>query len=126
MAGFDLLIGNDGDYEDDGAGGFTLTQTVQAAARHALLDLRDQWVGDPDAGREQLGIAGRNASEAQAQLEAESYRIALEPLEDASLIADVEITVERVLPTRFQVNVRMRDTQSGGTIEFENLGEFGV
>ncbi len=126
MAGDDLLIGDDGDYEDDGAGAFVLTRTVQAAARHALLDRFGEWVGDPDAGRETLGIEGRNSTEAEADLEAESYRVALAKLEADALISDVEITVERVLPTRFQVNVRMRDAQSGGTIEFANLGEFGV
>ncbi len=126
MAGEDLLIGTDGDYLDDGVGGFTLTNTVSSMARHALLDRRGEWPGDPEAGREFFGTAGRNSTEAEALLEAEAYRVALMPLEDDGLIADVEIEVERVLPTRFRIDVRMRDTQSGGTIEFSNLGEFGV
>ena len=125
MPGFDLLIGDDGDYVDDGEGGFALSLTVQASARHALLDELGAWPGDADAGREILGIEGRNSTEGEALLEAESYRIALDRLEDDALIADVEITVERVLPTRFQVDVRMRDTQSGGVIAFPNLNEFG-
>ncbi len=126
MPGDDLLIGNDGDYIDDGAGAFTLTETVASTVRHALLDIFGEWVGDPDAGREILGIEGRNSTAAEAELEAESYRVALEPLEEDGLIDDIDIEVVRVLPTRFQVNVRMRDTQSGGTIEFANLNEFGV
>lgn len=125
MPGFDLLIGDDGDYVDDGDGGFELTLTVQPSARHALLDLFGEWPADAAAGREQLGIAGRNSTEAQAVLEAESYERALDPLLDDALIADVDITVERVLPTRFQVDVRMRDTQTGGVIAFPNLDEFG-
>lgn len=126
MPGEDLLIDKDGDYIDDGVGGFTLTDTVASSARHAMLDRFGEWPADPEAGREILGIAGRNSTEAEAELEAESYVVALKPLEDDALIDDVEIDVVRVLPTRFQVNVRMRDTQTGGTIEFENLGEFGV
>ena len=126
MPGEDLLIGSDGDYVDDGEGAFTLTTSVQPSARHALLDLRGEWPGDPDAGRESLGLAARNSTQGEADLEAESYRVALEQLEEDALISDVDVKVTRVLPTRFQIDVRMRDTQSGGTIEFKNLSEFGV
>jgi len=112
MPGFDLQIGSDGDYIDDGQGGFVLTETAQPSIRHQLLDRLGEWVGDPNAGRDRRGLQGRNASGAELALEIESMRRALRPLEKEGIIADVNIAAERQ-GTRFVMAVHCRDTQTG-------------
>ena len=126
MPGEDLLLSNDGDYVDDGAGAFELTTTAQPALRHQLLDRVAEWTGDPGAGREIRGIAGRLNTEEQAELEAESVRVAHQPLVDAGQVADVEVQVDRDTSGRWVVLARARDTQSGNTLVFDNLSGFGV
>lgn len=125
MPGFDLQIGNDGDYIDDGSGGFLLTETAQPSIRHQILDRLGDWVGDAGAGRQRYGIAGRNASQQQLDLEIESIRRALEPLEVDQLIDDVQVVATREV-SRFVISVRCRDTQSGGLIDIPDLEEFTV
>lgn len=126
MPGLDLRLNDDGDYIDDGAGFFESDLTAGSAVRHQVLGELESWVGDLLAGRIQHGISGRNASEAEADLERDSLIKGLRPLEIAGLIDMIEVTVEKVLPTRFQVNVRTRDTQSGGTISVGQIVDFGV
>jgi len=125
MPGDDLLIGNDGDYVDDGQGGFTLTTTAQPSVRHQLLDRLGDWIGDPEAGREIRGNRGRNASATEMDAERDSHQRALEVLQNEDLIDNIEIEVDRDQLNRFALQTRTRDTQSGGTIEFSTLNEFG-
>lgn len=125
MPGLDLQIGNDGDYIDDGVGGFLLTETAQPSIRHQILDRLGEWVGDIGTGRQLYGIAGRNASQQQLDLEIESIRRALEPLETDRIIDDVQISASRDV-SRFIISVRCRDTQSGGLIDIPDLQEFTI
>lgn len=126
MAGLDLKYDDTGDYIDDGQGFFESDSTAAPAVRHQLLDELGAWVGDLDAGREQRGISGRNASAAEADLESESIRRAMRVLEQAGLIDSTEVLIDKEGPTRFAVGVRTRDTQSGGSIQIEEIAEFGV
>jgi hypothetical protein len=125
VPGQDLYLNEDGDYCDDGAGAFITTETAAPALRHQLLGLLGQWVGDSTAGRDRQSISGRNSSEAEADREADGILKALTPLEEDGLIDDIEITVERD-GSRWLVQVTCRDTQSGGTIAFDNLQSFGA
>lgn len=125
MAGRDLRLDETGDYIDDGEGFFESNLTAGSAVRHQVLGILNSWVGDLQAGRIQNGVEGRNASEAEADLERDSLRKALGQLEIAGLIDMIEVTVTKETPTRFRVNVRTRDTQSGGTIEIGQIVDFG-
>lgn len=126
MAGVDQELDETGDYIEDGAGFFKGNQTAGSAVRHQVLGEFETWVGDLQAGRIQRGVNGRNASEAEAELERDSLIKALRQLEIAGLIDMIEVTVSKASPTRFQVNVRTRDTQSGGTISIGQIVDFGV
>ena len=126
MAGSDLLYDDAGDYVDDGAGGFVETDTAQPAIRHQLLDLLGEWIGDPEAGRDRRGLAGRSNTIREAEIEADSIAVALQELETAGLIEDSEITVDRDATGRFAFYITSRDTKSGETITFDNLQSFGV
>ena len=126
MAGSDLLYDEFGDYVDDGAGGFVETNTAQPAIRHQLLDLLGDWIGDPDAGRDRRGIKGRANTIREAEIEADSIRVALEVLERDGLIEDIDILVDRDPLGRFAFSITSRDTKSGETITFDNLQSFGV
>ena len=121
----ELVLSDDGDYVDDDNGFFQETETAATTVRHQVLGVLNAWVGDLNAGRVQRGIAGRNASEAEAELERESLIQSLRVLEVAGLIDSIEVTVEKVLPTRFAVGVSTRDTQSGGTIDVAQIIDFG-
>ena len=121
-----LRLDSDGDYIDDGEGFFDETNTAEAEVRHVVLSELETWVGDLQAGRVQRGIQGRNASETEAVLERESLVKGLGVLQAAGLIDQIEVDVTKVSPTRFSVGVRTRDTQSGGTIELNEIAEFGV
>jgi hypothetical protein len=125
MPGEDFEIGSDGDYIDDGAGGIRRTLTAQPALRHQMLGLRGQWIGDPDAGREQIGLAGRQNTLAEADAERDRVLKALRTLETEGLITDVQIVVTRDPRGRFFLLCSSRDTQSGGTITVDSLEEFG-
>lgn len=126
MAGSDLMYDENGDYIDDGAGGFLETPTAQPAIRHQLLDNIGEWIGDPDAGRDRRGLKGRNNTQADADAEADSVQIALEVLEDAGMIEDIEILVDRDPQGRYALGITTRDTGSGEAISFDNLQSFGV
>ena len=69
MAGRDLRLSDGGDYIDDGAGFFESDSSAGSAVRHQVLGELESWVGDLQAGRIQNGQRGRNASEAEADLE---------------------------------------------------------
>ena len=125
MAGRDLRLDETGDYIDDGAGFFESNLTAGSAVRHQILGVLESWVGDLRAGRIQNGVKGRNASEAEADLEKDSLEKSLGQLESAGLIDMIEVTVTKETPTRFRVNVRTRDTQSGGTISVGQIIDFG-
>jgi len=125
MAGFDLELDENGDYIQDGTGFFKSNLTAGSAVRHQILGEFETWVGDLQAGRIQRGVSGRNASEAEADLERDSLIKALRQLEIAGLIDMIEVTVSKASATRFQVNVRTRDTQSGGTISIGQIVDFG-
>jgi len=125
MAG-DLLYDDSGDYVDDGAGGFVETNSAQPAIRHQLLDDFGEWIGDPDAGRDRRGVKGRANTTREAEIEADSIVIALEVLEDAGMIDDIEVEIERDPKGRFGFGINSRDTGSGETISFDNLQSFGV
>ncbi len=125
MAGLDLRLNENGDYIEDGAGFFESNLTAGSAVRHQILGVLESWVGDLRAGRIQDGVKGRNASAAEADIEKDSLQKALRELEIAGLIDMIEVTVTKSTPTRFQVNVRTRDTQSGGTIQIGQIIDFG-
>lgn len=125
MQGSDLLYDDDGDYIDDGAGGFVETDSAQPAIRHQLLDIKGAWPGDHEAGRERRN-KGRMSTQREADIESDSILEALEVLEVAGLIDDIEIEVSRDKLGRFGHNVSSRDTNSGSTIQFDNLQSFGV
>lgn len=122
----DLLLDENGDYILSDDGFFETTNTAATAVRHQILTELNSWIGDLEAGRVLRGINGRNASEAEIELERESLKKALEALEVAGLIDSIEIEIEKVLPNRFAVAVRTRDTQSGGTIDVGQIIDFGV
>jgi hypothetical protein len=115
-----------GDYIDDGAGGFVETDTAAPAIRHQLLDVLGEWIGDPDAGRDRRGVAGRANTIREAEIEADTLRVALDVLVLEGLIEDVEITTDRDATGRFAFLITSRDTKSGETITFDNLQSFGV
>ena len=126
MGGRDLDLDSSGDYVEDGAGFFKSSTTAGSAVRHQVLGVLNSWIGDLQAGRVQAGLEGRNASEAEADLERDSLRKAMRVLELAGLIDQIEVTVEKASATRFKVSVRTRDTQSGGVIEVNQIVNFGV
>ena len=126
MGGSDLLYSDAGDYVDDGAGGFVETDSAQPAIRHQLLDLLGEWIGDADAGRDRRGVKGRSNTEREAQIEADTIRLALDVLEQAGLIDDITVEYDRDATGRFAFLVTSRDTESGETITFDNLQSFGV
>lgn len=125
MPGQDLFLDDGGDYVPDGKGSFVTTSNASPSIRHQLLDTLDEWVGDTEAGRDRQSIAGRNSSEAEADREADGILRALKPLQNDGLIDDIEIAVNRQ-GSRWVVSVQCRDTQSGGTIKFDNQQSFGV
>lgn len=125
MPGDDLLIGTDGDFVDDGAGGFEFTPTAQPAIRHQVLDRIGEWLGDPTAGREIAGLKGRLNTEEELDEEADSVRNALEKLERDGLITDIQIATDRDPAGRWGLRITCRDTASGGTIAVDTLTEFG-
>ena len=125
MAGTDLLINNDGDYNFTG-GFFETTETAQPAIRHQTLDRLGEWIGDPAAGRIIYGLAGRNDSQREAERRKNSLENAYRLLVEAGLISDVVIQIDRDQVGRFAIRVSSRDTQTGGLIEFDTLSEFGV
>lgn len=124
--GEDFLIGDDGDWIDDGAGDFEQTLTAQPALRHQVLDELGGWVGDPDAGREQRPLLGRNNTEAEREQEEDTVVKALQVLERAGLITDIETEVLKDAVGRFFVRSVSRDTQAGGQIDQTTLTEFEV
>jgi hypothetical protein len=125
MPGFDLLIGNDGDFVDDGKGGLELTLTAQPSIRHQILDKLGEWIGDCEAGRDILDPGGRFSTEAELTDEADRVRAALKPLESAGIISDIDIEVDRDAQGRFGLLIRCQDTQSGGIVILSNTGIFG-
>lgn len=120
---WDYLFDNDGDYIDDGAGGFKTTETAQPAVRHQEHDELGEWVGDTTAGRRRN--PSLNAGQLDMEREASSYRDCFAVLEAEGLIADVEVTVERDGNHRFVVANSMRDLLADGVVDFEELEEFG-
>lgn len=124
MSPLDIMLDANGDWIDDGAGGWQTTPTAATACRHQLLDRRGEWVGDPTAGRTSKGIPGRNSTQAELESEADSVREALAVLVREGLIADVEIVVARDTAGRWAMEAHCRDLASGGPIDLA-LTEFG-
>jgi len=126
MAGVDLFLNSDGDYDETGSGFFETTETAQPALRHQTLGRLGEWVGDPDAGREIYGLSGRNDSEREAERRRDSLERAYAKLVADGLIDDVRITIDRDKNGRFAALVKSRDTQTGGVISFDAVKEFGL
>ncbi len=126
MPGEDFLIGDDGDWVDDDAGDFEQTLTAQPAIRHQVLDELGAWVGDANAGREVRPLLGRNNTAAELEQEEDTVINALEVLERAGLITDIETEVDRDERGRHFIAATSRDTQAGGTIDVTTLTEFEV
>jgi len=125
MPGLALVYDSNGDYVDDGAGGFLETATPQPATHHQLLDTFGAWVGDHAAGRDRQGNKRRASTQREADIETDSILEALRPLQEAGLIDDVDVQSERQL-NRFVHQVTSRDRRSGATITFDELQSFGV
>lgn len=126
MPGDDLFLDDSGQYVMGPDGDWVTTRTAQPSVRHQAMDELDAWVGDPEAGRRLVGINGRSNTIAEAERERDSMAEAFEKLEDAGLIADIEIEIDRDPSGRIGLETRSRDTQSGGTIDVSTLDKFGV
>jgi len=124
MPGYDIQIGDDGDYIDDGIGGFQLTPTAQPAIRHQLMDILGAWVGNTTAGRDIPG-KGRNNTLAEAELERAGVLNALAVLERQGLITNSRCVIDRDQANRYILRVSSVDVQSGGTITISSLESFG-
>lgn len=123
--GFDLRIGDDGDYIDDGAGAFELTRSAQPSLRHQVLDQLGAWAGDPEAGRELVPLNQRFNTEAEANNEADTVRTALRPLILEGVIRDLQITTDRDQFGRWQISVSCEDAQSGERLALDLGDNFG-
>lgn len=126
MPGDDLFLTNDGDLELTSEGQWRTTKAAQPSIRHQLMDELDAWVGDPGAGRRIKGINGRNNTEAEADEEAASVIDSLGLLEEEGLVADVTVETDRDPKGRIGLNIRSRDTQSGGSTTVSSLKGFGI
>lgn len=125
MAGYDLLLNADGDYELDDEGNPRTTPTAASAVRHALLDEVDAWPADPGAGSE-LHLIRHGGNSEQNLIEAgDRVRLALDPLVAEGLISDVQVEVERDAQGRFYLAAASVDNQSGDPLELP-LDSFGV
>lgn len=120
----ELLYGPDGDYVDDGQGGFVETDTAQPACRHQVLDIFGAWVGDETSGRRQQ--LARANTEREAEIEADSLRDCLEVLAVDGLIDDIEVTFQRDRAGRVAFYVACRDTNSGAPLSLGPLQSLGV
>lgn len=125
VAGYDLYLNAEGDYELDDEGNLRTTQTASSAVRHALLDEIDAWPADPDAGSELHLIRGGGNTQANLVEAGDRVRLALDPLVAAGMISDVEVDVQRDNQGRFFIAAQSRDNQSGDPIDLP-LDAFGV
>jgi len=116
MPGDDLKFDDSGDFILTDAGEFETTPTAASAVRHQVMDRLGEWVGDISAGRVISGIAGRNDTQEQIDIEEDSVVKALQVLVVEGLIADVQSETDKSQLNRHAIRVTSRDTATGGTI----------
>jgi phage gp46-like protein len=112
MAGTDLAYDHDGDFVDDGAGGWVETDSIAPAVRHQALDKRGLWWADRNAGNAAWSLP-KKATRRIMALHEDAWREALQVFVDAQLATDLDIAVTNDQLGRFALEGSLVDTQAG-------------
>jgi hypothetical protein len=114
MPGLDMMLDPvTRDYVDDGAGGFTKTDTIATMLYHQLNVHRNEWIADPGLGHTAHLIPPKS-SDVNALRYKQAYRLALQEFVDLGLAADLVLEMERDSRTgRIAVHSSIRDVQRG-------------
>jgi phage gp46-like protein len=116
MAGRDRIIDPvTKDYVRDDNGNCETETDGRTSVYHQLTDEKDTWWGDPDAGSDLHKLARAKNGEVALARAADITRAALEPLEEAGVIDQVEVQVERDQANRLVIASQQRSVQSGET-----------
>jgi phage gp46-like protein len=116
VGGLDRKIGPDGDYIDDGLGGYVETPTIQPAIRHQMKTERRRWVGDPAAGSDRYLYMRGGLTQANVNSVAEATRRALQVFIDAGEATDLQYESVALASGRLVEDIEITDVQ-GNTIQ---------
>ncbi len=116
MPGLDRRIGPDGDYIDDGAGGYVETPTIQPGLRHQWKTKRKHWTGDPDAGSDRHLYLQGGLDQIAVNGVAEASRRCVQPFIDAGEAIDFRYKAVATDTGRLIEDAELTDVQ-GNTIQ---------
>lgn len=124
--GFDRVLSADGDYVQDGKGGWKTTNTIAPAVRHQALDERGNWAGDPGAGSDLHTFRRAKDTDATAGRAAEALRASLQVFVDQGRAADLSVEGTRDQRSKRALSASLRDVQTGDEVALTTQLPWGV
>lgn len=124
MPGTDLSLDIDGDFVDDGEGGWLETENLEPLVRYQVLDHQGLFFADPDAGSELYAIPRKADLSTMLRIE-DAYRTALGVFVSLGLGEDLFVEVSEDQRGRFAIAGSLTD-RAAGQIDLTPLFGYGI